>query len=336
VGRSRRSDRAGSEPEGETSAVAGSRSVDDEGQPELWARLAWAPLFALIAALIYLGCRPGGTGPIFVYMTGRLLIGLTSFVLFIWGLIVGIRRRPLLQRRRMRAFVVVVSVLVVSNFPFPYPSSREDRPSRVEFRLPVEGEWVVLWGGEEREENRLAGFYPDQRWGMHLVRELKGAIHDGDGARGEDHHCHGEPVLAPAGGTVVRVVDGIADDLSFTASSDPFGNHLVIEVAEGEFLFLTQLLAGSLLPQSGERVERGQVVGRVGASGYSPVSPMPHLGLHLATSPISGKGEGIPWAFHDYVSVGVHVEAGFPHGGVGRKGALLGARVCSTDASAGD
>jgi len=325
MGRSR-SGRATRTLERGARAETGSWLAADTGPPELWARLAWVPLVAFVAAMIYLGSRPGGTGPIFVYMKGRLLIGLASFVLFVWGLIAGIRRRPLLQRRRMRAFVIVVLVLVVSNYPFPYPSSRENRPSRVEFRLPVEGEWVVLWGGEEKDENRLAGFYPDQRWGMHLVREVDGVTHKGDGARGEDHHCHGEPVLAPAGGTVVRVIDGIADDESLMASSEPFGNHLVIEVAEGEFLFLTQLLAGSLIPEIEERVERDQVVGRVGASGFSPVSPMPHLGLHLATSPVPGEGEGIPWAF-DYVSAGVHVEAGFPSGGVGRDGALLGARV---------
>ena len=336
MGPSRRSGRAAGDPEREVPAGAGHWSAPDTGPPELWVRLAWVPLVALVAALIYLGSRPGGTGPIFVYMSGRLLIGLASFVLLVWGLIAGIRRRPLLQRRRLRAYVIVVLVLVVSNYPFPYPSSREGRPSRVEFQLPVEGEWVVLWGGEDKEVNRLAAFYPGQRWGMHLVRELNGATYEGDETRGEDHHCYGEPVLAPAGGTVVRVVDGIKDGEPIKASSEAFGNHLVLEVAEGEFLFLTQLLSGSLLLARGERVERGQLVGRVGASGFSPVSPMPHLGLHLATSPIPGEGEGIPWVFHDYVSAGVPVEAGIPLGGVSRDGALVGARVSTHGSSTRD
>jgi len=299
----------------------------DADRPELWARLAWVPFFALIAALLYLGSRPGGDGPVFVFMTGRLLIGLFSLVLFVWGLVAGIRRRPLLQRGRLRAYVVVVFVLVVSNYPFPYPSSREGRPSRVEFQLPVNGEWVVLWGGEERSVNRLAGYYPGQRWGMHLVRELDGGTFVGDGTRAADHHCHGQFVLAPAGGTVVRLVDGMEDRVPMRASSEAFGNHLVIEVAEGEFLFLTQLLSGSLVPALGERVEQGEVLARVGASGFSPVSPQPHLGLHLQTSPIPRKGEGIPWAFHGFVADGVHLEVGLPTGGVDREGALLGSRV---------
>jgi murein DD-endopeptidase MepM/ murein hydrolase activator NlpD len=126
---------------------------------------------------------------------------------------------------------------------------------------------------------------------------------------------------------VVRAVNGIADDDTFSASSEVFGNHLVIEVAEGEFLFLTQLLADSLIPKLGDRVEQGEVVARVGASGYSPVSPMPHLGLHLQTSPIPRKGEGIPWSFHNYRVAGGLVDKGLPTGGVGREGALLGARV---------
>ncbi len=298
-----------------------------------WERLAWVPLVALIGSLLYLGSRPGGTGPIFVYMTGRLLIGLLSFVLFAWGVVASARRRPLLQGHRLRAFSLLVLALLASNYPFPYPSSREGRPSGVEFELPVEGEWVVLWGGEGKDGNRLAAFYPGQRWGMHLVREVDGATHLGDGARGDQHHCHGEQVFAPAGGAVVRVVDGIADDAPISASTEAFGNHLVIEVAAGEFLFLTQLLAGSLTPELGDVVEKGELLARVGASGYSPVSPMPHLGLHLQTSPISREGEGIPWSFHDYWVKGEMVAEGLPVGGVGREGTLLGARVRPTGSS---
>jgi hypothetical protein len=227
----------------------------------------------------------------------------------------------------VRAFVIVVAVLAVSNYPFPYPSSREGKPSPVEFRLPVEGEWVVLWGGEQKESNRLAGFYPDQRWGMHLVREVNGNSFEGSGKEGEQHYCYGEPVFAPSAGTVIGVVDGIVDGGVLTASSEPFGNHLVIEVGVGEYLFLTQLLAGSLAPAVGDRVERGAQLAKVGSSGFSMVSPMPHLGLHLATSPIPGQGEGIPWSFHGYMSDGVFLVKGLPMGGVARDGRFTGARV---------
>ena len=302
-------------------------AIADVKQSELWTRLAWLPLFALVFSLIYLGLRPGGTGPIFVYMTGRLLIGLSALVLFLWGLIVGVMRRPLIRRVRVRAFVIVVAVLVASNYPFPYPSSREGKPSVVDFRLPVEGEWVVLWGGEQRDSNRLAGFYPDQRWGMHLVMELDGRSFEGDGEEPEQHRCYGEAVFSPAAGRVVRAVDGVTDGEVLTASSEPFGNHLVIEVAEDEYLFLTQLQADSLVPVVGESVERGALVARVGASGFSMVSPMPHLGLHLATSPIAGQGEGIPWSFRGFMSDGVFQAQGLPRGGVARDGRFTGARV---------
>ena len=328
MGPKRERAQAGSDPAREVTAGVGEGASVIEGRPELWTRLAWLPLIAFLAALIYLGSRPGGSGPIFVFSKAPFLIGLVSLVLFVWGLIVGMRRRPFLQRRRLRAFFIVVSVLVFSSYPFPYPSSREGRPSRVEFELPVEGEWVILWGGEKRDVNRLAGFpFPGQRWGMHLVREVGGATRVGDGSRGEDHHCFGERVLAPAGGTVIRVVDGIEEGEPVRTPAQAFGNHLVIEVAEGEFLFLTQLLAGSLLPELGEEVEQGEEVARVGASGFLRVSPMPHLGLHLQTTPVPFGGEAIPWTFHDYFADGVHVEEGLPPGGVGPDGALLGARV---------
>ena len=312
------------------------RAGGPDGAPELWARLAWLPLFALVGALLYLGSRPGGTGPIFVFMGGRLLIGLCSLVLFLWGLGVALRRRPLLQRGRLRAFVIVVLVLVVSNYPFPFPSSREGRPSTVSFRLPVEGEWVVLWGGEGREANRLAGFYADRRWGMHLVREVEGATHLEAGEGVEAHHCYGEPVFAPADGLVVSAVDGVPDGGPRGSSSQAFGNHLVLQVAPAEFLFLTQLQKGSILPVIGESVVQGAQVARVGASCFCPISPSPHLGIHLQTSSVPDRGEGIPWVFHDYVADGVDVEEGVPSGGVARDGTLLGARVRSKWPSSAD
>jgi len=296
---------------------------------ELWVRLAWAPLIAIAAAFLYLGSRPGGTGPLFVYKPGLTLIGLASLLLFVWGLVVSFRRRPLIQGRRLRAFSVVVFSLLASSYPLPYPSSREGRPSRVEFKLPVEGEWVVRWGGDGKEGNILAALFPGQRWGMHLVREVDGVTCMGDGAKAEDHHCFGESVFAPASGVVVRVVEGQAP----SGSSLPFGDHLVIEVAEGEFLFLTQLLPGSLRPEVGDEVEQGELLARVGGSGCPRVSPMPHLGLHLQTSPEPMKGEGIPWEFRDYSVAGVHVAEGLPTGGVGSDGGLLGARVSRVESS---
>jgi hypothetical protein len=79
--------------------------------------------------------------------------------------------------------------------------------------------------------------------------------------------------------------------------------------------------------REGQRVGRGEVVGRVGNSGYSAITPEPHLAVHLQDTPEPRRGEAIPWRFCDYLADGQRVESGLPVGGIGQNGAFLGQRV---------
>lgn len=90
-----------------------------------------------------------------------------------------------------------------------------------------------------------------------------------------DYLCYGEPVLAPAEGTVTSTEDGIRDaPRPGSGWLDPFaghivGNHVVIEHTEGEYSFLAHLIPGSIPVEEDERVSRGQQIGRCGNSGNS-------------------------------------------------------------------
>ena len=298
-------------------------------RPELWAVLAYVTSVLFLALLVYLGLRPGGEGPVIAYGAGRQLIGLLAILDLFIGVAWSLLRRPVLQRRRALPFLLLVGVIGVIAFPIPYPSSHEGHESAVCFRLPFEGEWTVFWGGETKEESLLAGYFPDRRWGLDFVVSDAGLSHRGEGFEASDYLCFGREVLAPADGKVVRAQDGAPDARPGTYDSrvEACGNYVVIQVAEREFVFLCHLGRGSIAVKPGQAVRAGEPIGRVGTSGFSTVTPEPHLAIHLQDTPEPGRGEAVPWSFCDYVAAGIRVERGLPRGGIGPGGRLRGERV---------
>ena len=97
---------------------------------------------------------------------------------------------------------------------------------------------------------------------------------------------------------IATAVDGVPDnDPGHVPRLDPLapgcpicGNHVVLELAQGQFATYMHLQPGSLRVASGDRVRRGQVLGRVGNSGESF---QPHLHFHVTTEP-GTTGQGLP------------------------------------------
>lgn len=303
------------------------------GKPELWVAAAFALVLVLLAGVVYLGLRPGGRGPIWVYGRGRDLLALTALGLLLVGAAQSALRRPFVRRRRIAAFACLLAVVGIAPTPFPYPSSHEGKASSVRFRLPCRGEWTVLWGGDRKDQNPFAAWSADRRWALHLVRVEEGrrtrSWAEPPRAGPEDFLAWTEPVLSPAAGEVVQVRDGVPDgDLVDVPEGTPAsGNLVVLRVADDEYLFASHLRAGSIPLTVGERVQAGALLGTVGASGVSPLTPEPHIAIHLQDSPEERWGEAVPWFFHDYVADGVPVARGSPRGGVGSGGVLVGQRV---------
>jgi hypothetical protein len=325
VKRARRARPAAPAPERDPrEAIA--RSLGEPGRTEAWAWVAYGVLAVTALLYAYLGLRTGGRGPLLAWRYGRDACFVAAFATLFWALAQSVMHRPFLQRARARGWVALALVIGVTPFPFPYPSSHEGKPSSVAFRLPVEGTWRVLWGGEERDANRLAGFFAEQRWALALVRDESGRRLRADAPAAasdtrpppEAYLAFGEPIVAPASGTVAWVRDGLVDgDLAIARDGVPaLGNVVVIEVAPDEHVFLAHLQQGSITVAAGERVEIGTPVARAGASGFSRLVPEPHVLTFLQDSADEGAGEPIPWLFHGYFAGDRFVERGLPAGGI--------------------
>lgn len=191
-----------------------------------------------------------------------------------------------------------------------YPT--DDYETRTSLRLPFEGEWWVFWGGRSREENyhRASAL---QRYAYDFVVRRDGSTHRGDGSRNRDFWCEGEPILAPAGGTVVVAGDGVPENVPGEMNDgEKLGNHVVIDHGNGEFSMFAHLQTGSVSVERGEAVEAGT---RVGACGNSGNSSEPHLHYQLQTGPDFFESESLPAPFHRYLADGERVDVGEPRRG---------------------
>ena len=140
-------------------------------------------------------------------------------------------------------------------------------------------------------------------------------------------------MLAPAVGVVFASHDGEPDVAigSTRWGLAGLGNHVGIEVAPQEHLFIGPLQPGSVAVRVGDRVKAGQPLARVGNSGNSSE---PHVHLHLQDSPRVYFGEAIPFYFHDYSHSGRVVDRGMPEGGR-RDGRYQGQRIHSVPSPSG-
>jgi murein DD-endopeptidase MepM/ murein hydrolase activator NlpD len=196
------------------------------------------------------------------------------------------------------------------------PIARQEAPSnflgyetKTVLRLPFDGEWLVLWGGRTMALNQYAAS-PDRRFAYDFVVARNGVTHQGAGRQNGDYYAYGRPVLASGAGTVVDVVDSVADNAPGTTNGAvELGNQVIIDHGNGEFSFFTQLQRGSIRVKAGDHVAAGAVIGACGNSGNSSE---PHLHYHVQSTPSFLVGAGMPAQFQHYTADGKPVTRGEP------------------------
>jgi len=192
----------------------------------------------------------------------------------------------------------------------PAPGNRfTDYQVKTKLKLPFEGDWFVYQGGREIYQN--ANAYRDaERYSVVFTVLKDGQAFSGDGTKNEQFFCYGQPVAAPADGTVVLVNNTFADNLP--GHSDqvmPNGNRVLINHGNQEYSLLLHLKQNSIKVKSGDKVKQGDIVGECGNSGNSPA---PHLEYRLQNSRGTPYPSTLPAQFLNYLADGKPVEAGEP------------------------
>ena len=281
-----------------------------------WVRAVPAVVALHVLVLLGLSARPGQLA-VWTWYVGPIVLVVIAAVLLVGSLMSARRWRHGVNRWHVMGYVGLILVIFTLPVYEAYPSSYDERPSRVMFRLPLDGPVTVAWGGADAAVNYHV-FLPDQRWAYDLLVAREGESFRGDGTELDDYYGYTLPVLAPASGVVFAAHDG-EPDIAIGARRwglAGLGNHVGIEVAPNEYLFIGHLQPGSVRVQVGDHVTVGQRLGRVGNSGNSSE---PHVHLHLQDTPRPYFGEGIPFYFHRYSHAGRVVERGMPEGGRSRR-----------------
>lgn len=157
-------------------------------------------------------------------------------------------------------------------------------------------DWYVLWGGVTENMNYHVTDRSQRNALDLLIKQPDSqSNHRGDGNKNEDYYAFGQVVLSPADGMIIKVVDGIADNIPGETNGDRItGNTIIIETGHDEYLLLAHLQRGSIGVSEGQNVKSGQALALVGNSGNSSE---PHLHLQLMNAAVMHDATGIRMRF---------------------------------------
>ena len=133
-----------------------------------------------------------------------------------------------------------------------------------------------------------------------------GRIFVGDAKNPASYRIFGDDVLAVADGTVVASRNDLPEQTPGTfppdlAIGDADGNNLVLDIGDGFYVNYAHMQPGSVRFAPGDRVRRGEVIGKVGNTGNSVA---PHLHVHVMNGPEFLGSQGVPSVTEEFTITG--------------------------------
>ena len=127
----------------------------------------------------------------------------------------------------------------------------------------------------------------------------------GDPSKLDSYLSYGQPILAAADGVVVNALDGLPDQSPpqpppIPPINETVGNHVIVRIAPDVYILYAHMKPGSVLVSTGQRVRRGQALGRIGTSGNSTT---PHLHFQILTTATFFPSDSTPYVFEAFTLV---------------------------------
>ncbi len=206
------------------------------------------------------------------------------------------------------------------------PVLRVERRKPIVVSPPLRGPgWIATNACCEPSSHRSfvlaanGSFVTPEVFAIDFIREVGGRVGEGDGSQNSQWFGHGQPVVAAAGGRVVRVRNdipevppgtGTRDNPTLRTVNDFGGNGVVIRIRAGVYALYGHMVPGSVRVNEGDQVETGERLGLLGNTGNTS-APHLHFGL------IDGRGllssDSLPFVIDRFTYGGqAELTANFP------------------------
>ncbi|HEY3322205.1 MAG TPA: urea transporter [Planctomycetota bacterium] len=160
--------------------------------------------------------------------------------------------------------------------------------------LPFSGKWKVWQSFDGKWTHKGSSRYACD----FVVVDDAGRTCSAGGSRLDDFFAFRKPVLSPVRGWVIKVLDTLPDNApARVAASDQSGNFVLLKDVRGFYVKLCHFAEKSIRAAEGQWVERGQILGLCGNSGYSP---QPHIHVQVQAGE-SNSAATIPFSFVNYI-----------------------------------
>jgi len=160
-------------------------------------------------------------------------------------------------------------------YAYLHGTERFRKDTYFHIHLPFYGEWRVSQGHAGKITHREDWKYA---WDF-VVTDETGKTFKLPGKEPSDFFCYNLPVLAPAAGYVVCLLDGVEDNAVGDVNlEENWGNSLVIKHADYLYSQISHIRKGSFRVKIGDYVSKGDYLATCGNSGRSPE---PHMHFQL-------------------------------------------------------
>lgn len=149
--------------------------------------------------------------------------------------------------------------------------------------------------------------YVSQRYAIDYEQaDEQNRIFTGDPKDPASYEIFGKEVYAVADGTVVGTRNDLAEQTPGTYPSgipidEADGNFVVLDIGDGFYVNYAHMQPGSVRPELGDKVSRGDVIGLVGNTGNSVA---PHLHIHVMDGPSPLAAQGLPYLYDRFTVTG--------------------------------
>ncbi len=204
----------------------------------------------------------------------------------------------------------ILAMQVKTHYPENLPAIKRNETI---LSLPFTGEWYVQWGGSAIRDN-YHNAHRNMKGAIDFTkRDTHGNTYRNNGRNNEDYYAFGAEIIAPCPGRVVRAVNDIPDNNWPEINQEGlYGNMVVLETANHEYILLGHLQQGSVVVEEGQLVHRGELLGLCGNSGYSKA---PHLHFNVQNTNNLFHSTGADCFFQDILVNGEYKKEHLPFRG---------------------